>query len=309
MTRKTTLNYLLLLGIGLTWGSQFLFNSIAIQSLPPYAIATGRTLVAGLCLLLLTCCIKEKKDTALAQATKEKNRKSLTAVKIFAIALLEAVFPFHLIADGQQYIDSSITAILLGTIPIFTAVLVKLFISQEKISLGLLLSIFLGFLGLLILLWPSLLEANPRHLIAEAKVLAGAFSFSCALIVIKTLPQISPVRLTRNIFLVGAIPLILNILVFHPDVYKQINLSSLLSILALGIICSACAYMMFVKLISLAGATFASLSNYLVPVFGAMLGVIILDEHVTFNMIAALIIISSALVIAKIPFLNRRVMS
>lgn len=301
MNNKNLINYLLLFGIGITWGSQFVFNNLAVQSLPPYAVATGRTLIAGLCLFIVLLFIKEKPSTN----STEINNKKITALKIFFIALFEAVIPFYLVAWGQQFIDSSIAAVLLGTIPIFTAILVKIFISNEKLTLGLLLSIFLGFIGLIILLWPSLVDADMRHLLAELAILAGAFSFACALVIIKTLPNISPMRLTRNIFLIGAIPLVLNIIIFHPYSFDNINKTNLLSIIALGVICSACAYSMFVKLISLSGATFASLSNYLVPMFGAILGVIVLGEKIDIYLILSLVIILSALTLAKIPALNK----
>lgn len=303
MNKKNLINYLLLFGIGITWGSQFTFNNLAVQTLSPYAVATARTLIAGICLFILLLFINEKPSAAPTSIQQSNNK--ITLFKTFLIALFEAIIPFYLVAWGQQYIDSSIAAVLLGTIPIFTALLVKIFISNEKLTPGLVLSILMGFIGLIVLLWPSLIHADLTHLLAELAILAGAFSFSCALVIIKSLPNISPMRLTRNIFLIGAIPLVLNIIIFHPHSFDNLNRTNVLSLIGLGIICSACAYSMFVKLISLAGATFASLSNYLVPVFGALLGAMVLGETIYLNVIIALVIILGGLAIAKIPALNK----
>lgn len=311
MTNKNIINYLLLFGIGITWGSQFVFNNLAVQSLPPHAVATGRTIAAGLCLFIVMLFIKEKPSTnpstgnTIETNTTAVNTKRITALKIFLIALFEAVIPFYLVAWGQQFVDSSVAAVLLSTIPIFTVILVKLFISDERLTLGVILSVFLGFFGLLVLLWPSLIHAEFTHLVGELAILVSAFSFSCAVVLIRTLPNISPVRLTRNIFLIGAIPLILNLIIFHPNSFNDINPISLFSVIALGVICSACAYTMFVMLVNLAGATFASLGNYLVPMFGAILGVIVLGETIHIYLILSLIIIFSALTLAKIPALNK----
>lgn len=312
MNKKNILNYLLLFGIGITWGSQFLFNNIAIQTLPPYAVAASRTTTAGLCLYILMLFITNKnknknKSSHSNRSEKNSQLKFSIIIKYLLIAFLEAVLPFYLIAWGQQYIDSSITAILIATIPIFTALLIKIFIAHEKLSLGMLLSIFFGFAGLLVLLWPSLAHANLTHLLAEGAILTGALSFSISLVLIKTLPNTatSPIKMTRNIFLIASVPLILNILIFHPNSFAAINYSSFFSVLALGMFCSACAYTMFVTLINSGGAAFASLSNYLVPVVGTILGVILLGDNINVNMIVALVIIMGSLVIAKLPILNR----
>ena len=312
MTKKTIINYLLLLGIGITWGSQFIFNNIAITTLPPYAVAASRTIIAGLCLVILTLFIKDNRKTKYTKKisntinppSKLPSKLSIR-IKYLLIALFEAILPFYLMAWGQQYVDSSITAILIGTMPIFTGLLVTLFIAHEKLSKGMALSIFFGFIGLLVLLWPSLSHADTTHLLAEGAILAGALSFAIALVLIQTLPKVSPVHMTKNIFLIASVPLMLNILIFHPHCFENINFSSFLSILALGIFCSALAYTMFVTLISLAGAAFTSLSNYLVPIFGTLLGVVLLGDHINLNMILALIIILGSLIIAKLPMLNK----
>lgn len=280
-------DYLLLIGIGILWGAQFMLNDIAVSHVPPYVVGTGRAVFAALTMMLL-CWVLPKSATQMPTLT------MTLAIKYVLIAFFEAIIPFVFIVWGQQYVDSSVAAVLIGGIPIFTGLLVMLFIRGEKITKATVVSIVVGFIGLLILFYPQLLEHHSTSFWGELAILGGAFSFSIALIIIKTLPKVSAVKLTRNVFFIAMVPMLLFSWLRYPHVLSQFTTSSWLAVIGLGVFCSGIVYILFVTLIHRAGATFTALSNYLVPLFGAIFGVVLMNDPVRWNMVLALIVILSS---------------
>lgn len=297
MKENHLINYLLLLGIGILWGSQFMFNDIAIRTMPPEIVATCRVLFGLLCLIVLSAFF-DRKHSAIA---KPPLTKSL-AIRYLFIGIFEGVIPFFSIAWGQQYVDSSVTAVLVGTIPIFTGLWLAIFVRSEKHTIGSILSIIVGFIGLLVLLSPSLTHADFTHLAAEGAILLGALSFSIALVLIKTMPSIGAVRMTRNVFGIAAVPLVIYALIVSPQAFIGQPLHAWLAVATLGILCSGVVYILYVTLIAKSGAGFAALSNYLVPLFGTLIGVSVLGDKIHWTTIAALVIILGSLVLHKIKF-------
>ena len=114
-------SYLLLLAIGLLWGSQFIFMHQAVTELPPIMVATGRALCGSLTLGLL-CLFMRLKSEHTPWRT------------YMLIALLDATLPFIMVAWGQQYVDSAIAAVVMGCIPFVTILMAPLLLSGEKIK-------------------------------------------------------------------------------------------------------------------------------------------------------------------------------
>lgn len=302
MKNKHAFSYLLLLGIGIIWGSQFMLIDVSNRSMSPTTVATGRVFFAAVTMLILVWFFDRKPAKARPQ--------SISAFSLWGryalIALFEAVIPFATLAWGQRTVDSSIAAVCLGTIPIFVGLFVAVFVKSERHSVGSVLSIIVGFIGLLILLSPSLLQANVSHLMAEGAILISAISFAIAILIIKSMPPISGVRMTRNVFLIALIPMLIYFFATTPlSVFEQISWQSWLANMALGAFCSGFVYVLYVELIKIAGANFTALSNYLVPLFGTLLGVLVMGDTLHWTMVVSLIVILGSLVINKLPLFNR----
>lgn len=302
MKQTTTLtSYLLLLCIGIFWGSQFMFNHIALTSMTATTVSVWRSITGALTLIILAPLVPLKGEAVTVKTS---------AVSIWgryvAIALLEAVIPFFTIAWGQKEVPSSVAAVLIGTVPLFTAFIASAIVKLERFTWATLVSVSVGFLGLLILLYPSLRHANFNHLIAELAILAGGLSFAASLVVMKSMPpSVPPVKMSRNVLIIAMVMLVVYALIFHPSAFIQFDMASLWAATALGVLCSGITYLLYVLLIKQSDATFASMSNYLVPIFGAFFGVVLLNDHLAINMILALIVVLLALVLHKLPQLNR----
>ena len=113
------MKYILMLCIGLIWGSQFLLNDIILKSFSPLGLAALRMFFGFITLSVLIFILpKERKK-------KVKLDKKLLVLFI-ALGATDAAIPFYLIGYGQTQLDSAVVAIILGIIPVFTAILQNL---------------------------------------------------------------------------------------------------------------------------------------------------------------------------------------
>lgn len=289
------INYLLLFGAGFIWGSQYILNKFALVSFSTTTIAAGRI---GIGALLLTLLVSARLETPSTPSS--SFWKSLP--DFLLIGLLEATLPCVLIAWAQLHLPSSVTAVLIGTVPLFATMLEALFVPESRISFKKGCGILLGFIGVTVLVAPhfgaTLFSATTRiSLIAPIlAVLASALFFATAMLLIKVRlgNHFGPIRSAQGI-LVGAAMTTLPwacwvskpwcLTTFHPE------LSAVIALIALGIFCGGLVYTLFVLLINRAGPSFASTCNYLVPPTGAFLGIAFSGEKLTSPLLYSLILI------------------
>lgn len=291
-------NYLLLLGVGLIWGSQFLLNKIALEGISASLIAAGRVAIGTATLSIILAVGFEKSGQA-----KPQRRFWHFFPDFILIGLLEATIPFLLVAWAQERLASSVTAILIGTVPLFATLLEALFIKGSDISAKKVVGVTLGFFGIVVLVGHELFAArsaaavadNSSILLPALAVLASALSFAAAMLLIRMrLSRLGPTHAAQGILLGAAIttvPLALwlanpwAMTAFHP------SLHALMALGLLGIFCGGLVYTLFVVLINRAGPSFASMSNYLVPLVGAFIGIAFSGEKLTLASICSLTLI------------------
>ncbi|QFI53286.1 DMT family transporter [Aeromonas simiae] len=261
-------SYLLLLAIGLLWGSQFIFMHQAVAELPPILVAAGRALCGTLTLALLCLLLRLKSEHTPWRT-------------YMLIALLDATLPFIMVAWGQQYVDSAIAAVVMGCIPFVTILMAPLLISGERITKSGLASVLLGFVGVVVLFWPKLAQGMNAGLLGALAILFGASCFAVGLLMIKRFAKDHPVVVARNILCCSAVQLLIatpfmaDLGHLHLPSHRAIGAVALL-----GVFCTGLVYFLYMALIQKAGPTFASFSNYLVPLFGVLLGALFLGEQV-----------------------------
>ncbi|TNF66992.1 MAG: DMT family transporter [Gammaproteobacteria bacterium] len=294
-------SYYLLIILALIWGLQFAFNSIALKSISPEILATSRITIGAITLCIL---LKLFENNAHKVLNKQQKLTRSVIIRYIAIAFLETIIPMIAIAWGQQYVDSSITGILMGTIPLFAVCLATLFIPAEKATLRVITSIIIGFAGLVILLLPSINMGKSNNLIAELAILFGALCFASSLIIIRTMEQKSPLRLTRNVLIIAAVPMLLFTLIKEPQAYLNFTPVSIVTVLILGIFPSGIAYLLYIQLIKRAGVTFTSFVNYLAPLVSAFAGALFMGDHLYLSTIIALVMIIGAMLINNMPKLK-----
>ncbi|MDQ5921867.1 MAG: hypothetical protein QG673_1926 [Pseudomonadota bacterium] len=296
MNNKAIVNYVLLVCIALVWGAQYALNDIALQTISPLNIAVSRAVIGSLTLGLFYLVANKRSNII-----DDKIGKSPWLLYLL-IALFESVIPLFLIAWGLSKVNSGVGAILMGMIPIFTMLIATIATRQERVSVQLVLSVLIGFFGIVILSMPNLHNAQ-SSLMGELAILLSAFSFSLSLILMKYLPVASPLKHMRNILGIAAIPLIVVACWFKDwSIISFPSSNSMIAITILGSFCTGIVYFMFMVLINRTSATFASLTNYLIPLVGVVIGYIYLHESLGVNELWALFMIFIALLVNQIKY-------
>ena len=295
------MNYILLLSISIIWGGQFMLIKNALLIYTPEDLAFLRTFFAGVFLVIMCLSLKRK----------QHKRDIYNWSKVIAIAIFEIVIPFTLIMWGQKYLASSTTAVIMGSIPIFTLTLV-IILKIEQATLDKAVSMVMGFTGVAILVLSDTftLETPENILLPKLAILIGSMSFAMALVMIKNMPNESALLLSRDTFLVGSIILFLynNIIEreFIGCLIMKFSLWPFISAVILGSLCSGLVYVLYVTLIKNAGASFCSLSNYLVPLFGSIFGMIFMNESIKPQIIIGSLLITLSIAIRPLFNLTQK---
>ncbi|WP_062267492.1 DMT family transporter [Endozoicomonas arenosclerae] len=280
--------YFYLLAIGLIWGSQFLFQQAAVNDLPPVWVGAGRATVGALTLIILTTLFGMK------------SRGSRISTFSF-IALLEATIPFVLIAWGQQYLDTAVTAILMGTIPFFTIVLSPLVLRGSRITPAGMASVVIGFCGLVLLFYPQLSSGTGHSsLLGALAVVIASGCFATGLLLLKKINDEHPIIVARNVLTCSCVQLLVVASLIQAPWTLELTSASTTSILYLGVMCAGVVYFLYMALIAQAGPVFASMNNYLVPLIGVLLGALINHEVLPSTAWLALGVIVAALAINQL---------
>src|SRR5207237_4383011 len=191
-------------------------------------------------------------------------------------AACEIAVPFVLIAMGERYISSSLTAILIATMPLFVALL-SLRLSTADQPTGLrLLGLVIGLGGVVALLGVDV-AGRPTELLGAALVLVATLGYATApIIVSRRLADLDPLGPVAASLTVSAVALLPAVLARPPH---AIPASALWAVVVLGVVCTSLGPVVFFQLIAEPGPSRASVITYIDPLVAVLLGVVVLDEH------------------------------
>jgi drug/metabolite transporter (DMT)-like permease len=272
--------YFLLAVIGLIWGSQFIFQKVALTELTPQQVGVGRATIG-----FITLCV-------ICKLLRVRSKGTASWFMYMLIGLLEASIPFTLVPWGQQYVSSSTASVLVGTIPFFVILFTPLLIKGSNISRSSILSVVVGFGGLLCLFAPEMMEGNKSlNFLGPFAILAASASFGIALLLLSKCGDEHPLILARNVLGSASLQIIVIAMFSGSQIPSDVTLHSVLSIIYLGVMCAGVVYFLYMVLISQTGPVFTSLTNYLVPTFGVLIGFVFAHEHVDLNTWIALLLI------------------
>ncbi|MBB6460261.1 DMT family transporter [Flammeovirga kamogawensis] len=289
------MKFLLLFLIAIIWGSQFILNDDALQVITPFELAFYRVLFGCITLTLLL-------KLPMVKEPKIKWTKKLIYLLI-ALTFCESVVPFILNGYGQQEVSSAVTSVLMASIPLMTILLERI-INKRKIKAIELIGLFVGFVGLIVLVYQDLITTENVNVLSIVFILIGAFSFSLALLLMSRIPtDISSLRFTRAILLSSSI--IILPLTVSDNHFSAIDSDLWLKLMLLGSFASGIVYYMYLSLVRSSGSTFTSLTNYLVPAIGITLGVIIQGDNFSTGHFVGFVIIIIGLILVNVPNLKK----
>lgn len=266
LQQATIKDYINLFALSATWGTAFIGIEIAIKNIDIVHVTFGRVFFAALFLLPF---IFYKKITF----PKEKRIWFF----IFISALLNTTVPFTLINYGQHYINPGMSALMLGFGPFITLILAHFMTHDEKFSISKLLSVSLGFIGLVILLGRNIFTFNLDQLYGQLAVLLASFSYVTSSIVLRKIKGISFYHLSFIMFVISAIVL-LPFALSRPIMIDSVFNESFLALIYLGIVPTAIASLYRIQMVQSVGAQFMSQVAYLIPLFAFFWAWILLNE-------------------------------
>jgi len=294
--RNAQLDWLVFAALGIAWGSSYLFIKIGVETLAPFTLVAGRLAIG----------------TAVLAAVLRLSHQRLPRSRgvyghLVVVALLGIVIPFSLITWGEQSIDSALAAILNGSVPLFAIVLAALVLPDEPITVNRLVGLLIGFGGVVALTTPDLRAGMGGSLLAELALIGSAVAYAASGVYARRFVRNIP-PLTNAFLEVGfafVITFGLAAAFGHP-LATQLQPSSVLAVVWLGLVGSGLAYLAFFWLLSRWGATRTSMVAYLLPVVGIMLGVLVRHETVTTVTLLGTVMVIGGVALANSRYGHRR---
>jgi drug/metabolite transporter (DMT)-like permease len=278
----------LLVLLGAIWGSSFFNIKIATYSYEPYTLALIRVILATFTMLIVSFIYKIKIYAF------SRNWKIYALVGVCNITI-----PFSLIAIGTNKIDSYLAAMLMSTTPITGSILAHFFTKNEKITFLKSTGIVLGFSGILLLFFDKLIINESNYLFVLIILLGSTFYSISGIMILKKLKKSGNINVTTSTLIWSVITLLPLSFVFEDPFKSNPTLESTLSLIYLGVVATGFAWWLRFKILSKNGIVFQTQVAYLIPIFGVIFGALILDEQITWKVLASLIIIMSGIYIVK----------
>jgi drug/metabolite transporter (DMT)-like permease len=260
------------------WGMPYLFIKLAVDDgVPPAFLAWSRVTLGAAVLLVLAW------RAGLLGTLRGRGKVLL------AYTVAEIVIPFPLIAGGEQYVASSLAAILIAAVPLFIALLALRFDPAERAEGRRLVGLFVGLAGVIALVGLDV-SGNSKELLGAGMILVAAFGYAVGPMVLKrTLSDLDP-RATMGASLLLASVALTPAAAIHPPATAPSS-TAILAIVVLGLFCTAAAFVFFGMLIAEAGPGRAAVITYVAPVVAVSLGVTILGERPGVGAAAGLLLI------------------
>jgi drug/metabolite transporter (DMT)-like permease len=272
----TPRGWILFAAISVVWGVPYLFIKLAVDDgLSPGFVAWSRVALAALILLPI--------------ALRNGALRGLPLRWLAAFALFEITIPFPLIAFGEQRVSSSLAAILIATVPLVIAFLALRFDRGEQPTRTRFLGMLVGLGGVVALVGIDI-GGRGSELLGAAAVLGAAFGYACGPLIAKRhLTAVDPLGPVAGALGIASILLLPFALLGAPT--ETPTDQAIASVVVLGLVCTALAFLIFFRLIAEVGPSRASIITYVNPVVALALGVAILDEHLTTGAVAGLLLI------------------
>jgi drug/metabolite transporter (DMT)-like permease len=266
--RMEGLDWAMLLGLALAFGSAFFFVHLGLRSFGPISVGLGRVSMAA---IVLT-------SVALLRGRRFPVEAS-TLLSLLVMGALNNAIPFSLISWSQMRIDSGLAAILNATTPIFTVLLAHL-AGDERLSARRLAGVLFGFAGVAVLIGPEALTRFDPTDLAEVAILGAACSYAFAGLWGRRFRAL-PVEIAAAGMLIGSSLILLPIaLLFEHPWQVRPRADSVMAIAALAIIGTSIAYLLYFRLLARVGPTNLLLVTFLLPVVALALGALFLGERI-----------------------------
>lgn len=291
MTQKIDLKmgreaWVMLIVLSIVWGGSFFLAEVALRQLPPLTLVLVRVGLAAGALILFTYVsgLRLPKDIKIWRS-------------YFIMGLLNNCIPFSLIFWGQLTIASGLAAIFNATTPLFTVVLAHFLTRDEKLTFPRIAGVIFGIIGVAVMIGPELLGDLGTNVIAQLAVLVAAISYGFAGIYGRRFASQPPVITAAGQLSASSIILLPIVVVMEPETFLIMpDMITISAVIALALLSTALAYVLYFRILKVAGATNLLLVTFLIPVSAIALGVLVLGEQIETLQIVGMAFIALGLI-------------
>ncbi len=284
INRLLSNNLLLLVILSAIWGSAFFAIKLSINYFHPVSVASLRLIIGAIFLFLF---FSYKKYSF--------NFFKKNFFIIILIGFIGNFIPFFLISWSEQYIQSNTAALLLSIAPIFTLILSHFMTYDDKFSLFKLISIIIGFIGVLFIFdiqtLFSMSYGNLNSVVPKLAVILAALGYVISSILAYNLKKVNIIELTTFATISAALISIPFMIYYEINFPSNYEFRYFIPIIYLGLFPTAIAFIIRFHIISKAGPVFLSYVAYLIPAFAILFGYIFLNEKINFSSQIGIILI------------------
>jgi drug/metabolite transporter (DMT)-like permease len=280
-------DWLLVLLLGLFWGSSFFFVEVLLKYLSPFTIVYLRVCIASIFLILFIYIKGVKFQFTF------NNFFNLSIMSI-----LNNIFPFLLITFGQQSTSGGLASILNANTSFVAIILASLFLPLERLSLNRVLGVSIGILGVVIAIGYQNIFQLKNDNLGKYLIIIATISYGFAGVWGKLrLNNLSPIIAATGMLTISTIILTPYAITNHLVEIYSLNFYIFKYAFIFAIICSVFAYFLYFKILESAGAGNLLICTIIIPPSSIFLNAFFLDQNITTNEYLGLIIIILGLII------------
>jgi drug/metabolite transporter (DMT)-like permease len=269
------------------WGIPYLMIRVAVRELAPATLVFLRTGLAALLLVPL--------------AARRRELRPLLARwrPLLAYTAIEVALPWFLLSRAETKLTSSLTGLLIAAVPLVGALIVSLSGERERLGGRRWLGLLVGLGGVAAIVGLDLGHVNAGALV-EIALVAVCYA-------------VGPIILARHLNGVPALGVVAASLALSAIAYAPLAAARwpgrmpsahvVESVVGLAVVCSAAAFLIFFALVAEVGPVRATVITYVNPAVAAVVGVLLLNEHLTTGMLLgfALVLAGSVLATGRAP--------
>ena len=284
----TTSSFARLILLAAIWGSSFLFMRIGVAELGPVRLIAGRVALAALFLFVVGF-------------VQRKNYSLWSDWRHFGVlGLFNSALPFLLFGIAANTLSASLLSIMNATAPVWGAIIAAVWY-RRALSIKTVIGLALGLIGVAILVGVDSFNGQPGTAVALACAIGAAVSYGIATVYTQAAKKVDAFSNAYGSLLTATL-LIVPVAPFFAAP-ATVSTSVLMAVLALGVLCSGIAYLLYFRLVDDVGAAGALTVTFLIPVFGILWGHLFLGEPVGWRtgVGAIVVLIGTALVTGFSP--------
>lgn len=293
MTPATLLRFL---GQAAIWGSSFTLIRLALQEVGP-GVLVGSRLVIGTAVL-----------AAFAGLRRVSLRLSARAwVHVSVSAVFANVVPYLLLSFGERQVSAGLAGVLIGSTPVLTLLIARFALKDGAPGARRTVGFVAALMGVVLVVAPW--AAGPGSALGAVECFLAALSYAVGYVYVRRFIsplKVAPLTLATTQLAAASVVMIPIALTVLAQPVRGVGWQTLVSIVVLGALSTGFANILYFRLIQDIGAAGAAAVDYLVPVFAVLIGVILLGERATWNVVLGGLVILAGMAVAEGRVARRR---